>query len=91
MTPLLYKIGAAVVIGALLFGSGYLKGHGDGRIDQLADTVAAYEKRKGIDGDVADMDDVAVCVELGGLRDECEQLRGLDAPAEGERAGPSRW
>ena len=79
-----YKIGAAVLLAAVLITGGYFKGKADGRANMLRDTVAAYQKRNAIDGKVRDMDAVAVCVELGGLPDECQQLRWLGSAAEGE-------
>ena len=84
MTTLLYKIGVAAVIVGLAFGAGYVKGKNAGRIDQLQATVEAYKTRKAIEGDVQNLDAYALCDELGGLPDECEQLRGLDQAAEAE-------
>lgn len=84
MIPLPYKVVAVfAVLGAVAIGS-YLKGVSSGRIGQLQDTVEAYEKRKGIDDEVSGVDRYRVCVDLGGLPDECEQLRGLDETAEGK-------
>lgn len=82
--PLPYK---AVAVFALVAGAaiiGYVKGNSAGRIEQLQDTVEAYEKRKGIDNAVSGVNRYRVCVDLGGVRDECEQLRGVDEAAEGE-------
>lgn len=90
MTTLLYKIGAAAVVAALLYGSGYLQGRNDGRVSQLRDSVAAYEKRKAIDGDVQDLGSHDLCLELGGLPVECNELRGVGAAPEGELASPPR-
>lgn len=64
---------------ATAFGAGYVKGKVSGRVAALADTVEAYQKREGIDHEISGWDRVRLCVELGGLRDECEQLRGLEA------------
>lgn len=84
MIPLPYKVVAIfAVLGAVAIG-GYVKGRHSGRIEQLQDTVEAYEKRKGIDDEVSGVDRYRVCVDLGGLPVECEQLRGLDETAEGE-------
>jgi len=49
-----------------------------GRVEALAATVEAYQKRSDVDAEVRNMDAVALCVELGGLRDECAELRGLE-------------
>lgn len=69
--------GAAVAIG-LAFGAGYVKGLAAGRIDQLQDTIEAYEDRNGVDETVEGYDRVALCIELGGLPDECAELRGVE-------------
>ncbi|MFK4823470.1 hypothetical protein ACI0FM_01515 [Paenochrobactrum sp. BZR 588] len=37
----------------------------------------AIQNRAGINETINNMDAVRLCVELGGLRDQCEQLRGL--------------
>ncbi|MEZ5781803.1 MAG: hypothetical protein R3D70_09260 [Rhizobiaceae bacterium] len=75
-------VGLLIAAGAL-YSAGYIKGVSVGRVEAMKDTVAAYGKREGINHEVSGMDAVAVCIELGGLRDECEQLRGLAAnPAE---------
>lgn len=84
MTELLWKLGAAAMICVALFLGGYAKGRSDGRVEVLKDTVKAYQKRNDVDATVKNMDAAALCVELGGLLDECEQLRGLDAAAEGQ-------
>lgn len=65
----------AVVVG--IFGAGYVKGRADGRIEQLSDSVAAYEKRGEIDNEVGNLDRRGICIRLGGVRDDCEQLRGM--------------
>lgn len=77
MSALLWKLGAAALICVGLFLGGYAKGRSDGRVAVLTDTVKAYQKRVDVDAKVRNMDAVALCLELGGVRDECEQLRGL--------------
>lgn len=78
MTTLLWKLGGAALICAALFFGGYAKGRSDARVAVLTDTVKAYKKRTDVDATVRNMDAVALCVELGGMRDECEQLRGVE-------------
>ena len=75
---------AALVLAGGLYAFAYSSGRAAGRVEQLQDTVKAYEKRTGIDNDTNDLGRVDLCLELGGLRDECEQLRGLDAAAQGQ-------
>lgn len=87
MTRLYLTLGLA---GAILAGhtAAYVvgRGHGyeKGRVEQMRDSIEAYRQRQEIDHAVDGMDDYGVCVELGGLPDECEQLRGVDASAGGE-------
>ncbi|RJT42017.1 hypothetical protein D3227_04890 [Mesorhizobium waimense] len=78
MTALLWKLGTATAICAALFLGGYAKGRSDGRVAVLADTVKAYKKRTDVDATVRNMDASALCVELGGLPDDCKQLRGVE-------------
>ena len=68
-----------LIVAGALYGAGYIKGRSDGRVAAMKDTVEAYQKREGIDQDVSGMDAVGLCLELGGMRDECEQLRGMEA------------
>lgn len=42
-------------------------------------TVSAIQKRADINGKVQNLDAVALCIELGGLQSDCDQLRGLAA------------
>lgn len=77
MSALLWKLGIAAAICVGLFLGGYAKGRSDARVAVLADTVKAYKKRTDVDAKVRNMDAVALCVELGGVQSDCEQLRGL--------------
>lgn len=79
MTAWLWRLGAMAAVVAAVFAAGYVKGKGDGRVAALKDTVAAYQKRDDVDATVRNMDSVHLCVELGGLPDECAGLRGLEA------------
>ena len=74
------------IIGAVIGGavSGlffYALGTHDGK-QQAAMKAAqavtlAIRNRAGINERIDNMDSVALCVELGGVRDQCEQLRGM--------------
>lgn len=76
--PTIYLVAAAIFVMAVAGGAIYYKGRADGQKAQLRATVEAYRKREGIDNEVHGMGDIALCIELGGLRDQCEQqLRGL--------------
>lgn len=48
------------------------------RVAVLKAEVEAYKARNKVDEKVAGFDDVAICLRLGGMPDECDQLRGLD-------------
>jgi len=82
------KLLAGLALSGALIGGAYMLGRHDGRaagrVDQLADTVAAYAKRQEIDHAVADLDAYRLCLELGGLPDQCDQLRRMATAAKGE-------
>lgn len=82
--PLPYKIIAVVAVVAAAFSFGYYRGDAAGRVAQLKDTVAAYETRKDIDTNTAALGDYDLCRALGGLHDQCLELRGLDEAAKGK-------
>lgn len=42
-------------------------------------TAKAIQKRADVDEEIIGMDTYRLCLELGGLRDECEQLRRVEA------------
>lgn len=79
ITRIAIYLAVAAVALAGTYALGRYDGLAAGRADQMADTLAAYEKRKGIDDDIAKLDRADQCLELGGLREQCEQLRGLAA------------
>jgi len=54
------------------------------RVARLEADVKAYEKREGIDHEVVGMDRYRICLELGGVPDDCGQLRGLEEATHGE-------
>lgn len=73
----------AAVLGLCLVGLGlYWLGKHDGRQDAAIDaakaTAKAIQKRADIDEEVINMDARRLCLELGGLREQCDQLRGLE-------------
>ena len=77
----LQHITGAVIGGAVSGLFFYALGQHDGKQDaalKAAQAVTqAIQNRAGINETINDMDSVVLCVELGGLRDQCEQLRGL--------------
>jgi hypothetical protein len=73
----LIAAGVALVAGSGLYLVGYFSGIRDGRIEQLKDTIAAEKARDKIDADTARLSDYDLCVSLGGLPDQCAELRGV--------------
>lgn len=80
------KISLQHIIGAVIGGavSGlffYALGQHDGKQDaalKAAQAVTqAIQNRAGINEEVGNMDSYSLCRELGGLHDQCEQLRGV--------------
>jgi len=74
----------AAVIGLCLAGLGlYWLGKHDGRQDAAIDTAKAtaraIQKRADIDEKIIGMDSYRLCIELGGVSDQCEQLRRMEA------------
>lgn len=83
------KIGAGAALGAVtvslpVYFYGKAEGRHAARVDQLEADVEAYAKREGIEDEVDGMDRYRICLDLGGLPDECERLRGVAEAAGGE-------
>ena len=78
------KYGIIILLAAALAAGGYVKGKSDARVEVLKDTIIALDKRKEIDGNVQNLPAYEQCLALGGLPDECDELRGMDRAAEGQ-------
>lgn len=83
------KIGTGALLGALVAsGPVYLLGKHQGRqeaaVERLQADVNAYVKREGIDHEVDDLDRYGICLDVGGLPDDCERLRRVEEAAQGE-------
>ncbi|MGB3536779.1 MAG: hypothetical protein WBA42_01330 [Mesorhizobium sp.] len=83
------KIGAGAAMGALVAaGPAYLYGKHEGRqqaaVARLEADVSAHIKREGIDHEVDGMERYRICLDLGGLPNDCGQLRGVDETTEGK-------
>jgi hypothetical protein len=63
------------------------RGRKAGQLDQLQATVKAHELRKGVNDDVSRLSYSDLCAALGGLPDQCRQLRGLGPAAAGGQSG----
>lgn len=77
----LQHITGAIIGGAVSGLFFYALGTHDGKQQaalKAAEAVSqAIQNRAGINETINNMDGFALCVELGGVRDQCEQLRGL--------------
>lgn len=84
LTALLTKFGLVAIIAFGLTYVGYQKGRYDGRIEQLKGSVEAYQERGDIDNETRNLGDYDLCLRVGGLPDQCDELRRLDqaTPAE---------
>lgn len=82
--PLPYQILGVIALVAAAYALGHYKGVDAGRVAQLKDTVAAYETRKEIDQNTGRLGDVDVCIALGGLPEQCDELRGVEPTSEGK-------
>jgi hypothetical protein len=87
-----FKIGVGAVAGAVLAGTvmywvGIGAGKREAEVNTLRASVQAEVKRKGIENAVTALDRYAICIDLGGLPDECEQLRRMAETAQGEQSG----
>lgn len=64
-----FVVGAALVTAAIWYG--YQWGNDAARLDALRRSVELLRERSESDAPIAGMSDVALCVELGGLPDDC--------------------
>lgn len=87
------KFGAGAIAGAIVgavivSGPVYFYGKNEGRqqaaLARLEADVNARIEREGIDHEVDGMERYRVCLDLGGLPDNCRQLRGMDETPEGK-------
>ena len=72
----LYAAGAAAFIGLLILV--YFKGKEAGKIDQLKATVQAERTRKDVDQETARLGDYELCLRVGGVPEQCDELRGVE-------------
>ena len=72
-------VGAVMAIAALsgtfLFGAHSERIKANTKLNE--NIIKAVRSRAGIDEKINNMDAITLCLELGGLRGQCEQLRGL--------------
>lgn len=75
MIAVLLLVGAVALTGA--FQLGKYKQQQQSAVDAAQSITTAIQNRAGINETIGDMDTVVLCLELGGVRAQCEQLRGL--------------
>ncbi|MFK4826036.1 hypothetical protein ACI0FM_14790 [Paenochrobactrum sp. BZR 588] len=71
-------IGGAVS-GLFFYALGQHDAKQDAALKAAKAVTQAIQSRAGINETINNMDAVRLCIELGGLRSDCEQLRGLAA------------
>lgn len=79
-------VGIVVALGLLTWSHthAYRAGRDAERLDRLHADIEAYQKREGIENEVDGMDRYSVCISLGGMQSDCEQLRRVEEAAAGE-------
>ncbi|QMV25596.1 hypothetical protein GRI33_01035 [Brucella sp. BO3] len=74
---------AALVAAFLLAAGGYaygtIKERQRAALAAAEATARAIQKRAGVNEKIIGMDSYRLCLELGGLQSDCEQLRGMEA------------
>ncbi|RCL03038.1 MAG: hypothetical protein JSC189_000448 [Candidatus Tokpelaia sp. JSC189] len=84
----LYRAGLIISCLAVGFASGFFHGQRIGRKVALKGAVIAYQKRERINGDVSKLNDIDLCIALGGLPDECASLvLGMAESLEDKKSG----
>jgi alkylhydroperoxidase/carboxymuconolactone decarboxylase family protein YurZ len=77
----------ALAILASIYAKGRMDGRSSAKVEQMKATVEAFQKRQGIDDETRNLDNVALCIRLGGVRSDCEQLRGMAKAAGAAKPG----
>jgi hypothetical protein len=75
----LYIAASLILFGCLagIYTKGYLSGTAKIQTDILIDSAEAFKTRGKVNNEVNNSSDFRLCTDVGGLPDECEQLRGL--------------
>ncbi|WOC14967.1 hypothetical protein [Pseudochrobactrum sp. MP213Fo] len=83
MVAQLKMLAVGLLVSAAVLSGTYQLGKYHQRQQAAVETAQAITKaiqnRAGVNETINNMDSVRLCLELGGLRDQCEQLRGLAA------------
>ena len=85
LSPIGRSIAMAVAALLLVFGAIYvLEKRGAERLQARIDkaTIEAFKRRQSVDNETQSLGDFDLCISLGGMHGQCEQLRGMakDAP-----------
>jgi hypothetical protein len=83
-------IGFVLAILASIYAKGRMDGRSSAKVEQLKATVEAFQNRQGVDDETSNLDSVALCIRLGGMPNECDQLRGVAKAPEGAKPGGPR-
>ena len=68
---------AGAVSGLFFYALGQHDAKQDAALKAAQAVTQAIQSRAGINETIDNLDSVALCAELGGVRDQCEQLRGM--------------
>lgn len=78
----IFIIAVGTLLGAYQYGRSI--GKHEAKIQQLQADVDAHVKREEVHNEVSSMDRYAVCIDIGGLPDDCDELRRMEESAETE-------
>lgn len=73
-------LAAAVAVATAI----YVKGRSDGRVEQLRDSVEAFQNRGRIDNETNALGRSDLCLRLGGVPEQCDELRRMDQATAGK-------
>ena len=74
-----FAVIAGLLAGACLYALGRHDGKQQAAYDWALATAKQIQKRAEIDEDIYGLDSVGLCLELGGLQSDCEQLRRVES------------
>lgn len=69
---------ACCLAGICLYQIGRHDGRQDAALDAAHAAAKAIQERETIDASIGDFDPYRLCIELGGLQSDCEQLRRVE-------------
>jgi len=78
LTSLPGKIIVVLALICAVWAGGYLSGRQAGKTAQLNDTIEAFQQREKINAHVDSRSDYRLCIDLGGVPEQCGELRRVD-------------